>query len=51
MMVRVDQARHYDAVGGVDHLDIVHLEVRAEGGDAVTVDQNVANREIGNLGV
>jgi hypothetical protein len=47
-MVRVDQARHDDAAGGVDHLGVVHQEVRADRRDAVAVDQNVAGCEIGN---
>ena len=50
MMVRIDQARHDDAAGGIDHLGVVRLEVRADRDDAVAVDQHVAGREIGNLG-
>jgi hypothetical protein len=51
VMVRVDQARHHDAVGGVDHQCVIRPEARADRGDAVTLDQNVADWEIGNLGV
>ena len=42
MMMGVDQARHDDAAGGVDHLGAVRLEVRTDRGDAAAVDQDVA---------
>ena len=44
MMVGIDEARHDDAAGGVDHLSAVGLEVHADRGDPVAVDQHVAGR-------
>jgi len=51
MMVGIDEARHDDVAGGVDHLSAIHLEVHADRGDPAVVDQHVAGREIGDLGV
>ena len=48
----VDQARHDDHVGGVDHLDFVaDCEVDADRGNLGTVDQHVAVFQIADPGI
>ena len=49
MMMGVDQARHDDAAGGVDDFGVVGHEIRPDGDDAVALDEDVADREIGNF--
>ncbi len=40
-----------DAAGRVDHLSAIRLEVHADRCDPAAVNQHVARREIGNVGV
>jgi hypothetical protein len=46
MMVGVHQARHDDAAGSVDRLGAAPRKVWTDGGDAATLDQNIAGRQI-----
>ena len=48
--VRVDEARHDDAARGVDHLGVADLERRADGGDPIVLDQDVAAEDVADRG-
>jgi hypothetical protein len=51
MVVSVDQARHDDVAGGINHLGAIRLQARTDCGDAIVFDQHVAGREIGHIGI
>ena len=47
--VGIDQARDDDGATGIDHLGIVGLDVRGNGGDALAIDQHVALGQVANF--
>ena len=51
VMVRIDQPRHDDACRGIDHLGAIRLDVCTDRDDTIVLDQNVADREIGDGGI
>ena len=50
-MVRIDEARHDDAAGGVDHRGGARMQVRPDGKDLLALDQHVGPREVADLRV
>ena len=49
--MRIDEARHHDRVGGVDHLRIGRRQIGPDGRDPGTIDQNVAFRQLTGSGM
>src|SRR5207248_8140570 len=49
--VRVDEAGDDDAVGRVDHLGVARVDRRADRGDAVVLDEDVAAEDVADLRV
>src|SRR5690606_39094861 len=49
VVVRVDEPRHDDRAGAVDHLVRVEVQALADGGDAAAVDQEVTVLEVAQL--
>ena len=49
--MRVDEARHDDHSGGVDLLCFGHLETTADLDDRAVLDEDVAVRDLADVGV
>src|SRR3990172_7495469 len=47
----VDEPRHHDHASGIDHLGIPGIQVGADGGDPVAVDEHVAFGQVTDLGI
>ena len=53
MVMRVDEARHYDAIGGVDHRCVVarNCDARPDFADLAVLDQHIRLREVADAAV
>ena len=51
MAVAIDQARHDNAIAGVDHLCARGIDLRRDGQNFGALDQDIAFRQVADLGV
>jgi hypothetical protein len=51
MMVRVDQTRQNDVARGIYNLGTTSSDVRLDGHDAIAFDEDIADNEIGDIGI